>query len=181
MEEEQEIVDISFVNQKLRLEISEDYFNSELIEIQYERNDLMGDENIEISNFTDYSKYSTGDLNPFTTRQPMYFRIGFSKRWDSQAVVATDLVTGFSDRFDSSTSWRLSIATEITRFKNKFLRLGYAFGGLTKKSISMGYAHKMGSLYLDVGMSLNGGFSLETAKGIDIAFGLTWEKDTEAN
>ncbi len=41
LEEEQEIVDISFVNQKLRLEISEDYFNSELIEIQYERNDLI--------------------------------------------------------------------------------------------------------------------------------------------
>ncbi len=143
---------------------------------KFKRNDLMGDEDIEISNFSDYSKYSTGDSNPFTTRQPMYVRIGSSKKWDGQAVVSADLVTGFSDRFGSSSSWRLSIGTEITRFKNKSLRLGYAFGGLSKKSMSLGYGRKIGNLYWDFGMSFNGGFSIATAKGIDIACGFIWQK-----
>jgi hypothetical protein len=42
--------------------------------------------------------------------------------------------------------------------------------------MSLGYGRKIGHLYWDIGMSFNGGFSIETAKGIDIAFGLTWQK-----
>lgn len=38
-DEEQEIVDISFVDQKIRLELNQDYTNSELIEVQYNRNE----------------------------------------------------------------------------------------------------------------------------------------------
>jgi hypothetical protein len=148
---------------------------------EYKLNYLIGDGDTTFTmnenSFKDnYEKYSTSGDNPFKTRQPMYLRMGFSKKWEGQAVVAADLVTGFSDRFGSSASWRLSLGTEITRFKNKFLRLGYAFGGLSKKSMSIGYGRKIGNLYWDFGMSFNGGFSVETAKGIDIAFGLTWQK-----
>ena len=38
--------------------------------------------------------------------------------------------------------------------------------------MSMGYGRKLGPLYLDIGMSFNGGFSIETAKGFDFAMGL---------
>ena len=105
----------------------------------------------------------------------MYLRMGTSRRWGDQAVVAADLVTGFSNYLGSSSSWRLSIGTEITRFKNKFFRVGYAFGGLTKKSISIGYGRRRGFFQWDIGLSLNGGFSFDSTKGIDIAMGLTWQ------
>jgi hypothetical protein len=57
------------------------------------------------------------------------------------------------------------MAVEIIRFKGQFLRLGYAIGGITKKSMSLGYGRKLGPLHLDIGMALNGGFSIETARG----------------
>jgi len=47
-EEDQEIVDISFVGQKLRLEVSENYINSELIEIEYNRNELVSNHLVDI-------------------------------------------------------------------------------------------------------------------------------------
>jgi len=53
--------------------------------------------------------------------------------------------------------------------------LGYAIGGITKKSISLGYGRKLGLLYLDIGMSFNGGFTFESAKGVDFAMGLVWQ------
>ena len=71
------------------------------------------------------SAYSSGGHNPFTTRQPMYLRMGISRTWVGQGVVAIDLVTGFFNQSSSSTTWRLSLGTEITRFKNQFLRMGY--------------------------------------------------------
>ena len=80
-----------------------------------------------------YEDYSNADDNPFKTRQPMYLRIGISRRWEGQAIVATDLVTGFSNRYGSSTTWRASMGVEIIRFKGKFLRLGYAVGGVAKR------------------------------------------------
>ena len=100
----------------------------------------------------------------------MYLRMGISRRWEGQAIVAADLVTGFSNRYGSSTTWRASMGVEIIRFKGKFLRFGYTVGGVTKKSMSLGYGRKIGHLYWDMGRSLNGGFSLETAKGFAFAF-----------
>ena len=98
-----------------------------------------------------------------------------SREWEEQAIVAADLVTGFSNNYGSSTTWRASIGVEIIRFKGQFLRLGYAIGGITKKSMSLGYGKKLGPLHLDIGMAFNGGFSIETAKGFDIAMGLVWQ------
>jgi hypothetical protein len=105
----------------------------------------------------------------------MYLRLGMSRRWEDQAIVAADLVTGFSNNYGSSSAWRASLGVEIIRFKGQFLRLGYAIGGITKKSMSLGYGRKLGPLHLDIGMSFNGGFSIETAKGIDFAMGIVWQ------
>ena len=52
----------------------------------------------------------------------MFFRLGFSKEWEDEAIIAVDLVTGFMNRFHSSSEWRLSIGTEISRFKNQLFR-----------------------------------------------------------
>ena len=90
------------------------------------------------------------------------------------AFLASDLVTGFSNSYGSSTTWRASIGVEIIRFKGNFLRLGYAIGGMTRKSMSLGYGRKLGSFHLDIGMSFNGGFTFESAKGFDFAMGLIW-------
>ena len=143
---------------------------------KYKLSDLLGDNDEERELDSDYyDDYSTAGDNPFTTRQPMLLRIGVSRRWEDQAVVAGDLVTGFSNRFGSSSAWRASIGVEIIRFKGQFLRLGYAIGGITKKSMSLGYGKKLGPLHLDIGMAFNGGFSIETARGFDFAMGLTWQ------
>ena len=148
---------------------------------KYKLSDLLGDNDEERELDSDYYDYSTAGDNPFKTRQPMYIRIGISRRWEGQAIVAADLVTGFSNRHGSSTTWRASMGVEIIRFKGKFLRLGYALGGVAKKSMSLGYGRKIGNLYWDIGMAFNGGFSLETAKGFDLAFGLTWQMGNTKN
>jgi len=143
---------------------------------EYKLVDLLGDNDEERPLNSDYYKvYSIADDNPFKTRQPMYLRMGVSRRWEGQAIVAADLVTGFSNLYGSSSAWRASMGVEIIRFKGKFLRLGYAVGGVAKKSMSFGYGRKIGNLYWDIGMSFNGGFSLKTAKGFDFAMGLTWQ------
>ncbi|SVE27371.1 uncharacterized protein METZ01_LOCUS480225, partial [marine metagenome] len=144
---------------------------------EYKRNVIIGSSDTLFTVTDNYSALSMGGDSPFVTRQPMYLRLGFSRIWKDEAIVVADLVTGFSDRFDSSSSWKLAIGTEIIRFNNKFLRLGYAFGGLTKRSMSLGYGQKIGNLFWDFGISFNGGYTLETAKGIDIAFGLIWKKN----
>jgi hypothetical protein len=142
---------------------------------EYKLTALIGDGDTTFTVAENYESYSTGDKNPFKTRQPMYLRLGLSRRWEDQAILAADLVTGFSNNYGSSTSWRGSMAVEIIRFKGQFLRLGYAIGGITKKSMSLGYGKKLGPLHLDIGMAFNGGFSIETAKGFDFAMGLTWQ------
>ena len=139
---------------------------------EYKLNDLIGDGDATDTTKNNYEKLYIEDNNPFQTRQPMLLRIGASRRWEDQAVVAGDLVTGFSNRFGFSSSWRASLGVEIIRFRGQFLRLGYAIGGNTKKSMSMGYGRKLGPLYLDIGMSFNGGFTFESAKGFDFAMGL---------
>jgi len=148
---------------------------------EYKLTALIGDGDTTITVTDNYEKYASGSDNPFQTRQPMYLRLGMSREWEEQAIVAADLVTGFSNNYGSSTSWRASIGVEIIRFKGQFLRLGYAIGGITKKSMSLGYGKKLGPLHWDIGMSFNGGFSIETAKGFDIAMGLTWQLGNTKN
>ena len=77
---------------------------------KYKLTDLLGDSDEERELDSDYYEdYSTADDNPFKTRQPMYLRMGISRRLEGQVVVAADLVTGFSNRFGSSSLWRLSV------------------------------------------------------------------------
>jgi len=144
---------------------------------EYKLSNLIGDGDTTFTVNDNFEKYASGGGNPFQTRQPIYLRLGMSRIWEEQAIVAADLVTGFSNNFGSSSAWRASLGVEIIRFKGQFLRLGYAIGGITKKSMSMGYGRKLGPLYLDIGMSFNGGFTFESAKGFDFAMGLVWQME----
>jgi len=139
---------------------------------EYKLSDLIGDGDTTFTVKDNFEKYASRGNNPFQTRQPTYLRFGISRRWEEQAIVAADLVTGFSNKYGSSSAWRASLGVEIIRFKGQFLRMGYAIGGITNKSMSFGYGRELGSLHLDFGMSFNGGFSIETAKGFDFAMGL---------
>jgi len=144
---------------------------------EYKLTDLIGDGDTTYTVNDNFVKYASGGKSPFQTRQPMYLRLGMSRKWEEEAIVVADLITGFSNNYGSSSSWRASFGVEIIRFKDQFLRFGYAIGGITKKSISLGYGRKLGSLQLDIGMSFNGGFSIETAKGIDFAIGFIWKTE----
>jgi hypothetical protein len=144
---------------------------------EYNLTALIGDGDKTFKLTDNYTKYANGGDNPFQTRQPMYLRLGMSRKWEEQAIVAADLVTGFSNNYGSSTTWRASIGVEIIRFKRAFLRLGYAIGGISKQSMSLGYGKNIGPLHLDIGMAFNGGFSIGTAKGFNIAMGLTWQME----
>ena len=145
---------------------------------EYRKDVLLGDGDTTYAIPDDnYLKYLSGGDNSFKTRQPMYIRLGISKRWIDQVVVAVDLVTGFANQLNSSSTWRLSVGAEITRFKNKFLRMGYAFGGVEDKSLSLGYGVRVGSINIDIGLSLIGGFSLNSTKGFGMAAGIIWKLD----
>ena len=65
------------------------------------------------------------------------------------------------------------MGAEIIRYKNQFLRMGYSIGGLEKKSLSIGYGVQIANLLFDVGISYSGGYSYDSAQGINFAFGLT--------
>ena len=142
---------------------------------EYKLSDLIGDGDTTYTISDKYKQYTVDNESPFQTRQPMYLRLGLSRKWKDQVILAGDLVTGFSNNFGSSTTWRASVGAEIIRFKGNFLRLGYALGGISKKSMSLGYGRRLGLLQWDVGMSFNGGISLETAKGFDFAMGVIWK------
>ena len=50
--------------------------------------DLLGDTDTTYTLSDNYSEYLIKDSNPLYTRQPIYFRMGISKRWKNQAIVA---------------------------------------------------------------------------------------------
>lgn len=141
---------------------------------EYIKKILLGGGDEERRFIVDRYQYVDSESAPFTTRHPVYFRLGLSKQWEDDLLIGVDLATGFSNRFGSSSDWKLSFGSEIYKFKNKILRMGYSFGGISQRSISFGYGTSFGAFNIDLGIALNGGFTLANAKGIDIAFGLNW-------
>ena len=115
----------------------------------YNLKDILGDgdETFEITD----NYVNQENSNSFNTRKPVYLRLGFSKTWEDQVIMAADLVTGFSDNYGSSANWKASIGFEILRFKGSLLRFGYSLGGITKKSLSLGYGLELGAFKIDFG------------------------------
>ena len=137
---------------------------------EYKITDVLGEGDNDFKLSDNYK--NQGGKNSFITRKPMFIRLGLSKIWEDEIILAGDLITGFSDSYGSSSKWRVSIGAEILRFKGNILRFGYSYGGITDKSLSLGYGKQIGALNIDLGLAINGGFSLSTAKGFDFAIGI---------
>ena len=138
---------------------------------EYIFEDIHGDNDSTYTIIDNYSKYNKQSADKLKTRQPMFFRMSLSKKWDKQAILAMDLVTGFMNRFHSSSNWRFSMGVEVNRFKNQFYRMGFALGGIEKRTLSLGYGRKISGLMMDIGVSLSGGFWLDSTQGIDFSIG----------
>lgn len=110
---------------------------------------------------------------PFTTRYPSMFRLGVSKNYNNDMVVAMDLSTGFSSELGSYNEWRMNIATEITRFKHFPIRFGIGFGGDRGASLSMGTGIWFGALHFDIGLAYKRGLTINSSKGLDVGFSLS--------
>ena len=113
-----------------------------------------------------------GNLNEFTTDYPALFRIGVSRRFP-ELVIASDLVTGFENRFYARKKWKWSLAVESTRFPSVPLRIGYCYGGSDFKELSMGFGIHKGPIIFDVGMAFRNGIWIHTMKGINLSMGVT--------
>jgi hypothetical protein len=114
------------------------------------------------------------DLKEFSIDYPTYFRMGLSKNFNNKLLIVSDLSTGFGQSNFSYNSWKMSIGAEITRYKHFPIRIGYAFGGNHENPISFGFGLHLGAIKFDLGMSLNKGIMLHSAKGLNISTGFIW-------
>ena len=110
---------------------------------------------------------------PFTTRYPSVFRLGISKNYNDDMIIAMDLSTGFSSTLGSYNSWRMNLGTEITRFEHVPIRFGIGFGGDRGASLSMGTGLWFGNIHFDIGMAYKRGLTVNSAKGLDFGMSLS--------
>lgn len=109
---------------------------------------------------------------PFTTRYPSMYRLGVSKRYSDDMIIAVDLNTGFSSELGSYNSWRVNVGSEITRFEHFPIRFGVGFGGGRGASLSMGTGIWFSKFHFDLGLGYKSGLSINTTKGFD--FGISF-------
>ena len=121
---------------------------------------------------TDQQMKSFSD-KPFTTRYPSMFRLGISKNYSDDMVIAMDLSTGFSSNLGSYDKWRMSLATEITRFRHFPIRFGIGLGGDRGASLSMGTGIWFGSFHFDIGLAYKKGLTVNSSKGLDVGISLS--------
>ena len=110
---------------------------------------------------------------PFTTRYPSMFRLGISRNFNNDMIVGMDLSTGFSSTLGSYDEWRLSIGTEITRFKHFPIRFGIGLGGDRGASLSVGSGIWYGPVHFDIGLAYKKGLTVNSSKGLDIGISLS--------
>ena len=113
-----------------------------------------------------------GKRPEFITRYPATFRLGASKRFDD-FLFASDLVTGFENKYYARSSWRWSIATEWTRIKAVPMRIGYAWSGGDLQELALGFGIHKGPIIFDLGFAFRNGLWLHTMKGFNFSTGIT--------
>jgi len=110
---------------------------------------------------------------PFTTRHPSIFRLGISRNFSNDMIVAMDLSTGFSSTLGSYDTWRINLGTEITRFKHFPIRFGVGFGGGRGASLSVGSGIWYGPIHFDIGFAYKKGLTINSSKGLGIGVSLS--------
>ncbi len=112
------------------------------------------------------------ESSPFKVKYPSQFRAGLSKKLNDEVTFIADLSTGFEDRFFARGSWLFASAVEIVRSPRFPVRVGIAYGGPDYRQMSFGFGLHWGFIAFDYGMAFHDGFKMNTAKGIEMAFGL---------
>ncbi|MFQ6614244.1 MAG: DUF5723 family protein [Fidelibacterota bacterium] len=107
----------------------------------------------------------------FSTNYPSLLRISASKRFPD-LVVASDLVTGFENRFFARAGWTWSIGAELTRFESFPLRIGYAWGGQDLKQLGLGFGVHKGPVIFDFALAFRNGVWIHTLKGLSLSTSL---------
>jgi len=113
-----------------------------------------------------------GNPRKFKIRYPGFFRLGVSKRFDQDLIIASDLVAGFTDRLGVHQKWKLSTGLQFNRFKAFPLRLGYMYGGKYLKELGFGAGFHAGPIIYDFALSFRNGVWIHNMKGISISFGV---------
>ena len=109
----------------------------------------------------------------FETRYPATFRLGMSKQYNN-FLFASDLVAGFENKFYAQKLWKWSLGVEWSQVPMVPMRLGFAWGGSGNQELGMGFGVKKGALMFDFGFAFRNGIRLNTMKGFNLSFGLTF-------
>ena len=115
---------------------------------------------------------ANGSARPFVTRYPATFRLGVSKRTET-FLLASDLITGFSNEYYSKAKWRWSFGVEWTKLDNIPIRLGYSWAGGDAKELSLGLGFHKGPIIFDLGFGFRNGMWIQTMRGFNFSLGLT--------
>ena len=115
------------------------------------------------------------DTTVFTLRYPAMFRLGFSKKFDEDLLIASDLVAGFDDRLNIRNQWVWSIGLQFSRFKSIPLRVGYTWGGRSFNQTGFGIGLEKGPIMMDFAFAFRNGLWVNSMKGLtfSMAFAMT--------
>lgn len=104
-------------------------------------------------------------------RYPAWVRFGLRRQLNPEVVWVSDFSASFHNIFFARDSWLWSNGIEFVRSPAFPVRAGLAWGGKNNKHVSFGFSMKTWILNLDFAMALHNGFSLQTAKGLELALG----------
>jgi len=119
---------------------------------------------------TEEKRLSVPD-NAVKIRYPAWFRIGLSKQLHPEVMWTSDFTASFQNMFFARNAWMWSNGIEIVRSPSFPIRAGLAWGGHNNRHIAFGFSVHKWIFNLDFAMALHNGFSLETAKGVELALG----------
>lgn len=137
--------------------------------------DFFGDSTGTMPTFDEIYMTEETTLSPpegtVTVRYPAWVRFGLRRQLNQEVIWVSDFSASFHNIFFARDSWLWSNGIEITRSEAFPVRAGLAWGGKNNKHISFGFSLKTWILNLDFALALHNGFSLESAKGIELALG----------
>ena len=115
------------------------------------------------------------DTAAFTLRYPAMFRLGFSRKFDEDLLISSDLVAGFDDRLNVRNQWIWSIGLQFSRFKSIPIRVGYTWGGRHFNQTGFGIGLEKGPIMMDFAFAFRNGIWVNSMKGLtfSMAFALT--------
>ena len=97
--------------------------------------------------------------------------MGILRRLNDDVTLLIDFRTGFEDRFFAKSTWIYSTGLEIVRSPSFPIRVGVAFGNDGYRMMAFGFAVRKSIFSIDFGMAFDGGFTANTARGLELSLG----------